>query len=42
MEFDKKRILNKWFSEEKGNGHDTSNLTKEELIQRIRKTREDL
>ena len=39
---DKKRTLNKWFSEEQGRGHDTSHLTKEELILRIRKIREDL
>ena len=38
----KKRILDKWFKEEEGKGFDTSNLTQEELIKRIRKTRDEL
>ena|SRR3989344_2526436 len=39
---EKKRILDKWFKEEEGKGFDTSNLTQEELIKRIRKTRDEL
>ena len=39
---EKKRILDKWFKEEEGKGFDTSNLTQEELIRRIRKTRDEL
>ena len=39
---EKKRILDKWFKEESGRGFDTSNLTREELIKRIRKTRDEL
>ena len=39
---DKKRILDKWFKEEEGKCYDTSNLTQEELIKRIRKTRDEL
>ena len=39
---EKKRILDKWFKEEEGKGFDTSNLTQEELIKRIRKTRNQL
>ena len=39
---DKKSILNKWFTEEQGKGLDTSNLTQEELIKRIRKTRDEI
>jgi|SRR3989338_2097714 len=39
---DKKRILDKWFKEEEGKGYDTSNLTQEEMIKRIKKTRNQL
>ncbi len=39
---EKKTILDKWFREEKGKGYDTSHLTQEELIKRIRKTRDEL
>ena len=39
---EKKKILDKWFKEEKGKGYDTSNLTQEELIKIIRKTRDEL
>jgi len=39
---EKKRILDKWFKEEEGKGFNTSNLTQEELIKRIRKTRNQL
>ena len=39
---EKKRILNKWFKEEEGKGFDTSSLNQEELIKRIRKTRDEL
>ena len=39
---EKKAILDKWFKEEKGKGFDTSALTQDELIKRIRKTRNEL
>ena len=39
---EKKKILDKWFKEEEGKGFDTSNLTQEELIKRIRKIRNQL
>ncbi len=39
---DKKTLLNKWFAEEAGKGFDTSNLRQEELIKRVRRTRDDL
>lgn len=39
---EKKRVLEKWFREEKGKGIDTSGLTQEELIERVRKTRNEL
>ena len=39
---EKKAILDKWFKEEKGKGFDTSHLTHEELIKRIRRTRDEL
>jgi len=39
---EKKSILDKWFAEEKGKGFDASALTQEELIKRIRKTRNEL
>ena len=39
---EKKKILDKWFKEEKGKGFDTSHLSQEELIKRIRKTRNEL
>lgn len=39
---EKKRILDKWFKEEEGKGFDTSNLTQDELIKRIRKIRNQL
>lgn len=39
---EKKALLDKWFSEEASKGHDTSNLAQEELIKRIRKTRDNL
>ncbi len=38
----KKNILDKIFKEEEGKGYDTSNLTQEELIARIRKVRNEL
>ena len=38
----KKALLNKWFSEEASKGQDTSNLTQEELIKRIRRSRDEL
>ena len=38
----KKQIIDKIFKEEEGKGFDTSNLTQEELIKRIRKTRNQL
>ena len=39
---EKKRILDKWFKEEEGNWFDTSHLTQEEIIKRIRITRNEL
>ncbi len=39
---DKKALLNKWFAEEAGKGFDTSNLSQDELIKRIRRTRDSL
>lgn len=39
---EKKRILDKLFKEERGRGFDTSNLSQEDLIKRIRKTRDEL
>ena len=39
---EKKALLNKWFSEEASKGQDTSNLTQEELVKRIRKSRDSL
>lgn len=37
-----KIILNKLFEEEVGKGEDTSNLSREDLIKKIRKTRDKL
>ncbi len=39
---DKMKILKKIFEEEKGKGFDISKLTQEEIIKRIRKTRDKL
>ena len=39
---EKMKILKKLFEEEKGKGFDTSNLTQEQIIKRLRKTREQL
>ena len=39
---EKKQILDKWFEEEKGKGYDTSSLSQEEIIKRIRATRDEL
>jgi len=39
---DKKAAIDKIFREEKGKGFDTSRLSQEELIKRIRKTRDEL
>ena len=36
------RILKKIFDEEKGKGFNTSKFSKEEIIKRLRKTREEL
>jgi len=41
-QIEKIRILKKWFEEEKHQGLDTSKLSKEEVIKRLRKTREQL
>lgn len=38
----KRLILDKWFREERGKDRDTGSLTQEELIERIRKTRDGL
>ena len=39
---DKKKILDKWFKEEEGKGFDTSHLSQEQLIKRIRRIRNQL
>lgn len=39
---EKKQILENWFTEESGKGFDTANLSEEELMKRIRKTRDTL
>ncbi len=39
---EKKAAIDKIFEEEKGNGFDTSNLSQEQLIRRIRKIRSEL
>ena len=39
---EKKALLNKWFGEEASKGWDTSNLTQEELIKKIRISRDEL
>ena len=39
---EKKTAIDKIFEEEKGNSFDTSKLTQEDLIKRIRKTRNEL
>ena len=39
---EKKRILDKWFKEEEGKGYDTSGLSQEEIIKKIRATRDEL
>ena len=39
---EKMKILKKWFREEKGKGFDASKLTQEEIIKRLRKTRDQL
>lgn len=39
---EKKKILDKWFKEEEGKGFDASSLTQEQLIERIRKTRDEI
>mgnify|MGYP001583582653 CR=1 FL=1 len=41
-QIEKIKILKKLFAEEKGKGFDTSKLTQEEILARIRKTREEL
>lgn len=39
---EKKKILDKLFKEEREKGFDTSNLSQEDLIKRIRKTRDEI
>ena len=39
---EKKRVLDKWFKEESINGVDTSSLSREEIINRIRNIRDKL
>ena len=39
---DKKRVLDKLFKEERGEGYDTANLSQEELIKRIHQTRDKI
>ena len=41
-QIEKIKILKKWFNEEKHKGFDTSKLTQEEIIKRLRKTRYQL
>ena len=41
-QIDKMKLLRKWFAEEKHTGFDTSKLTREEILRRLRKTREQL
>ena len=41
-QIEKTKLIKKWFEEEKGKGFDTSRLSKEELLKRLRKTREEL
>ena len=35
-------ILNQWLREERGSGYDASKLSREEILRRLRKTREQL
>ena len=39
---DKMKVLREWFMEDKHKGTDVSGLTKEEIMARLRKTREQL
>lgn len=39
---EKKTLLKKWLAEEEGKGFDTSNLMQEEIMRRIRRTRDEL
>ena len=41
-QIEKIKILKKWFEEDKSQGFDISKLSKEEVIKRLRKTREQL
>lgn len=41
-QIEKVKLIKKWFEEEKGKGFDTSKLSQEEIIKRLRKTREKL
>ncbi|MBI2653548.1 hypothetical protein HYX02_01930 [Candidatus Woesearchaeota archaeon] len=41
-QIEKMKILRKWFKEEKHKGFDTSKLAQEDIIKRLRKTREQL
>lgn len=41
-QIEKIKILKKWFNEEKHKGFDTSKLNQEEIIKRLRKTRDQL
>src|SRR3989344_1846561 len=41
-QIEKLQIIKKWLGEEKDSGFDTSKLTQEEILMRLRKTREEL
>ena len=41
-QIEKVKLIRKWFEEEKGKEFDTSKLSKEEILKRLRKTREEL
>jgi len=41
-QIEKTKTLKKWFMEEKNKGYDTSKLSQEEIIKRLRKTRDQL
>jgi len=41
-QIEKTTILKKWITEQKGKSYDTSKLSQEEILKRLRKTREQL
>lgn len=42
LQLDKMAVLRKWFVDEKQGGFDTSKLTEEQIMKRLRRTREQL